>query len=100
MNLKHKLTHKTTATIQLLTDTSCIFSDEVSTSHDCLSIIEAPSKAELWNKIQQLSIAHASSTRFQPIINLITLNKELKVIKINDPNKQPTKIINSNEYKL
>lgn len=80
MNLKHRLNHKTTATVRIINDTQAIFSDECTDNHStCLSIIEANDKAELWNKIINLAKTQASLTRFHPKINVISPDGKLYI---------------------
>jgi len=72
MNLKMKLTHKVTSTVQIITPTQCIYSDDVSPTHiNALQVLEAPTKEQLWDNIKALAISHAKPTRFKPVIALI-----------------------------
>ena len=80
MNLKHRLNYKTTATVKIISETQAIYSDEISPDTlNCLSIIEASNKSELWSKIRELSASYQS--KFVPTINLITENN-LQVIQL------------------
>lgn len=89
MNLKSKLSARATAVVKFIDDTHCIFSDEVSPSHlKCLQILEAPTKAELWDKCKALAIEHAAPTRFKPVVLVITPTDELKRIELK-PAVQP-----------
>ena len=83
MNLKHRLSNRTTATIRILSNTQAIYSDECTNDHkECLSIVEANDKGELWNKLYNLAITHAAQTKFAPKVNLITPDGELKIIPL------------------
>lgn len=82
MNLKHRLNNSTTSTIQIISNTQAIYSDEISTNIASLQIIEAPTREELWTKLKAQAIKDANTqTRFQPIINLITTT-DYKIINL------------------
>ena len=86
MNLKSKLTARATAVVRFINDTNCIFSDEVSPTHkDCLQVLEAATKAELWEKCKALAIQHAAPTRFKPVILVVTPTNELKRVELKPP---------------
>ena len=72
MNLQHKMANKTTATVQILDECSCIFSDEVSDNNsDCLFIVEGDNFEDLKERIRVLAREKAAGTRFVPKINFI-----------------------------
>jgi hypothetical protein len=82
MNLKQKLTIKSTSTIQIISETQAIYSDEITTNAACLSIIVAETKELLWLAVKERAIKDAATQKkFMPIINLITLTHH-KVINL------------------
>lgn len=82
MNLKQKLNNKTTSTVQIISNTQAIYSDEITSNPNSLQIITADNKEHLWSLIREQSIKDANTQqRFQPIINLITLT-HYKVINL------------------
>ena len=72
MNLRTKINNRTTATVQMISDTSCIYSDEVSDdSTNCLFVIEGEDLDDLKSKIRTIAREKATGTRFTPRINFI-----------------------------
>ena len=83
MNLKHRLSVKSTATVRFLSEKECIFSDEVSNNHEnCLSIMKAKNKAELWDMVVTRAQREAAQTKFNPIVNVVTPDGKLIVKKL------------------
>ena len=72
MNLKTKSSHRLTAVVKLVDDTTAIFSDECSPTHiDALSIITATTKQDLWNAIRTKALQTAADAKFTCTIALI-----------------------------
>jgi hypothetical protein len=80
MNLKFKTTNRITAIISYQSETLAIFSDEVSPTHiKCLTVIEGADKHEIWKQAKQLAIETAATTRFQPIIAVISPSNTIEI---------------------
>jgi len=83
MNLKTRLATRSTATVKFTSDTTCIYSDECSLTHvGALSIMTAETKIDLWHAVCDRAIAEAAATKFKPIINVITPDDILSVVKL------------------
>lgn len=82
MNLKSKLTLKATATVKFTSDTQAIFSDECTNSHiNALTILTADNKQALWDLVVDKATTDASTTRFAPVIIVITPSDEQIIFK-------------------
>jgi len=79
MNLKTKLSNRVTAILQYNTETQAIFSDECSTSNRCLHIMEGVDKMEVYAKAKQLAIELAATTKFPPVLMIISPSNQVNI---------------------
>jgi len=82
MNLKFKWHNKVTAVIQITSDTTAIFSDEVSPTHiNSLRLITSQSPEDLKNQCITLTKELAGATRHPPVMVTIK-DKAHKITKL------------------
>lgn len=89
MNLKTKLTHKVTSILQYNTETFAIFSDECSTNNRCMHILEGADKMEIYNKAKDLAVQLASTTKFPPVLMIISPTSQVNIKHLQPLQQEP-----------